>query len=176
MGVSSHDTFGRVFHLIDAKRFERALRGWISDVVGAAQKHRVIDGKCVTRWHDGEQRAIHLVSAYVSYLNVARCQEQVADTGNEIDAIPAVLEGCFASVDMMDCQREIAHTICERGGTTCSRSKRPVAPVQWNQLRSELRRWHCFTQRFEEEINDSRFFCGARGNDGDVRLFDQWSL
>jgi hypothetical protein len=28
-GVPSHDTFGRVFRLLDAKRFEQAFRGWI---------------------------------------------------------------------------------------------------------------------------------------------------
>jgi predicted transposase YbfD/YdcC len=49
------------------------------------------------------------------------CQEKVADKGNEIEAIPAVLDalvlkGCLVSIDAMGCQREIAHTICERGG------------------------------------------------------------
>jgi hypothetical protein len=69
-GVPSHDTFGRVFRLLDAKRFEQAFRGWIRSAVGAAQEHIAIDGKCVRGSHDGEQRAIHLVSAYAIRLGV----------------------------------------------------------------------------------------------------------
>jgi predicted transposase YbfD/YdcC len=89
--------------------------------VGAAQDHIAIDGKCVRGSHDGEARAIHLVSAYVTDLGVMLCQERVADKSNEIDAIPAVLQalalkGCLVSIDAMGTQREIASTICERGG------------------------------------------------------------
>jgi hypothetical protein len=36
-GIPSHDTFARVFRLLDAKHFEIAFRGWISGIVGAAQ-------------------------------------------------------------------------------------------------------------------------------------------
>jgi predicted transposase YbfD/YdcC len=61
------------------------------------------------------------VSAYATDLGVVLCQERVADKTNEIDAIPAVLEalalkGCIVSIDAMGTQREIARTICERGG------------------------------------------------------------
>jgi predicted transposase YbfD/YdcC len=120
-GVPSHDTFGRVFRLLDAKRFEQAFRGWIGGIVGAAQEHIAIDGKCVRGSHAGEQRPIHLVSAYATRLGVMLCQEKVADKSNEIEAIPAVLDalvlkGCLVSIDAMGCQREIARAICERGG------------------------------------------------------------
>ena len=120
-GIPSHDTFGRVFRLLDAKRFEAVFRGWIGGVVGAVQGHIAIDGKCVRGSHDGDARAIHLVSAYATELGVMLCQERVADKTNEIDAIPAVLEalvlkGCLVSIDAMGCQREITRTICERGG------------------------------------------------------------
>lgn len=121
-GIASHDTFGRVFRLLDSRRFELAFRGWISHVVGAAQEHIAIDGKCVRGSHNGEKRAIHLVSAYATRLGVMLCQEKVDDKRNEIDAIPAVLEalalkGCLVSIDAMGCQREIARAICERGGS-----------------------------------------------------------
>jgi predicted transposase YbfD/YdcC len=120
-GMPSHDTFARVFRLLDARHFELAFRGWISAIVGAAQGRIAIDGKCVRGSHDGETRAIHLVSAYATDLGLMLCQQRVADKTNEIDAIPAVLEalvlrGCIVSLDAMGTQREIARAICERGG------------------------------------------------------------
>jgi hypothetical protein len=88
-GAPSHDTFGRVFRLLDAKRFELAFRGWIGSVVGAAQlEHIAIDGKCVRGSRDGERSPVHLVSAYATRLGVMLCQERVADKSNGIDAIP----------------------------------------------------------------------------------------
>jgi len=121
-GAPSHDTFGRVFRLLDAKRFELAFRGWIGSVVGAAQlEHIAIDGKCVRGSRDGERSPVHLVSAYATRLGVMLCQQRVADKSNEIDAIPAVLDalalkGGIVSIDAMGCQREIARAIRERGG------------------------------------------------------------
>jgi predicted transposase YbfD/YdcC len=121
-GAPSHDTFGRVFRLLDAKRFEMAFRGWIAAVVGAAQlEHIAIDGKCVRGSRDGAHAPVHLVSAYATRLGVMLCQERVEDKSNEIDAIPAVLDalalkGCLVSIDAMGCQREIARAIRERGG------------------------------------------------------------
>ncbi|WP_206956008.1 ISAs1 family transposase [Trinickia acidisoli] len=120
-GIASHDTFGRVFRLLDPKRFELAFRSWISHVVGAAQEHIAIDGKCVRGSHNGEKRAIHLVSAYANRLGVMLCQQKVDDKSNEIDAIPGLLptlalKGCLVSIDAMSCQREIARAIRERGG------------------------------------------------------------
>jgi hypothetical protein len=120
-GIPSHDTFARVFRLLDARHFEFAFRGWISGIVGAAQGQIAIDGKCGRGSHDGEARAIHLVSAYATDLGLMLCQERVADKTNEIDAIPAVLEalvlkGCLVSIDAMGTQREIARAICECGG------------------------------------------------------------
>jgi predicted transposase YbfD/YdcC len=120
-GIASHDTFARVFRLLDAKHFEFAFRGWINGIVGVAQGQIAIDGKCVRGSHDGEARAIHLVSAYATDLGLMLCQERVADKTNEIDAIPAVLEalvlkGCIVSIDAMGTQREIARAVCERGG------------------------------------------------------------
>ena len=120
-GIPSHDTFARVFRLLDAKHFELTFRSWISGIVGAVESHIAIDGKCVRGSHDGEARAIHLVSAYATELGLMLCQERVADKSNEIDAIPAVLEalvlkGCIVSIDAMGTQREIARTVCQRGG------------------------------------------------------------
>lgn len=34
-GTPSHDTFGRVFRILDATIFEKCFRAWITDMVGA---------------------------------------------------------------------------------------------------------------------------------------------
>ncbi len=51
-----------------------------------------IDGKTVCGSHRGQQRALHLVSAYGSGLGMALGQVRTADKSNEITAIPTLLD------------------------------------------------------------------------------------
>jgi len=115
-GIPSHDTFSRLFRLLNPKRFEAVFRGWIAGVVRAVTGSIAIDGKSVCGSHDGERRAIHMVSAFSTKLGLVLGQEKVADKSNEITAIPQLLEalylkGCLVSIDAMGCQKTIAQAI-----------------------------------------------------------------
>ena len=49
-GVASHDTFGRVFALLDAAVFERCFIAWMRSLCGAFEGLQVaLDGKTVRR-------------------------------------------------------------------------------------------------------------------------------
>jgi predicted transposase YbfD/YdcC len=118
-GIASHDTFSRVFRLLDPQQFEEAFRNWVGGVIGALSGSVAIDGKTVRGSHDGEKSAIHVVSAFATELGLALGQEKVKDKSNEITAIPELvkalhLKGCLVSIDAMGCQKEIARTICQQ--------------------------------------------------------------
>jgi len=68
-GIPSHDTFRRVFMLLDPHQFEQCFRHWVGHWLGTSQiGHVAIDGKTVRHSFDRkrEQSPLHLVSAWES--------------------------------------------------------------------------------------------------------------
>ena len=65
-GTPSHDTFGRVFRILDATTFEQCFRGWIADMVGVVAGVVALDGKTVCGSRDGENTALHMISAFAT--------------------------------------------------------------------------------------------------------------
>lgn len=119
-GTASHDTFGRVFALLDAAVFERCFIAWMTSVCGALQGLEVnIDGKTVRRSKSPGGKAIHLVSAFANRLGLTLGQVKTAEKSNEITAIPELLDalllkGCIVTIDAMGCQTAIAAKIVEK--------------------------------------------------------------
>lgn len=122
-GVASHDTFGRVFALLNAQSFERCFIDWMSNLCPALGGDIAIDGKTVRRSHARGigKSAIHMVSAFVNAHGVSVGQIKTAEKSNEITAIPELLNAIsvkdsLVTIDAMGNQRKIAKTIIERGG------------------------------------------------------------
>ena len=119
-GIASHDTFGRVFALLDAAVFERCFIAWMSSVCGAFRGLEInIDGKTSRRSKPSGGKAIHLVSAFAHGLGLTLGQVKTAEKSNEITAIPALLDalllkGCIVTIDAMGCQTAIAAKIVEK--------------------------------------------------------------
>jgi len=65
-GIPSHDTFGRVFALIDPKQFEASFVQWVEGISQKVKGVVAIDGKTLRRSHDQRvgKKALHLVSAW----------------------------------------------------------------------------------------------------------------
>jgi predicted transposase YbfD/YdcC len=117
-GIPSHDTFGRVFALIDPQQFRESFFGCVKAIAKLMEEHIAIDGKQLRRSHDhaNEKSALHMVSAWSSRNGMVLGQEKVLDKSNEIIAIPALLEllelaNCIISIDAMGCQTKIAQDI-----------------------------------------------------------------
>lgn len=120
-GTPSHDTFSRVFRLLDARVFEACFREWISSLVGVVRGVVAIDGKTVCGSRDGCNNALHTISAYATASGLCLAQEHTRGKGNEIAAIKALLDtlslkGCIVTIDAIGCQTEIAQKILDRGG------------------------------------------------------------
>jgi predicted transposase YbfD/YdcC len=118
--VPSHDTFNRVFRLLDPRSFEAAFRRWVGGLVPAvANGTLAVDGKTVRGSGDGATSPIHVVSAFATECGLVLGQLKVDGKTNEITAIPELLDallikGYLVSIDAMGCQSEIAAKILEK--------------------------------------------------------------
>ena len=118
-GIPSHDTFGRVFALLDAAQFHQSFSGWIQAVFVKTDGESIaIDGKTSRRSHDKGigKAALHLVSAWACGNGVVLGQVATDVKSNEITAIPELLRvldvtGCIVTIDAMGTQKEIAKQI-----------------------------------------------------------------
>jgi len=118
-GIPSHDSFGRLFAMLDADAFQKSFMRWV-EAVFVITKGQVIaiDGKTLRRSHDKRlgKGAIHMVSAWASENGIVLGQRKVDSKTNEITVIPELLRlldvaGCLVTLDAMGCQKDIAQTI-----------------------------------------------------------------
>ena len=120
-GIPSHDTFGRVFGMVDAQQFQVAFWEWVWAVNDIVQGQIVnIDGKCLRGSDDQKlgKRAICMVSAWAAENEIVLGQRKVDEKSNEITAIPELLKllnlsGCIVTIDAMGTQSAIAKAIQE---------------------------------------------------------------
>ena len=115
-GIASHDTFGRVFQIIDAQVLEKVCIEWLQSIAGQVQGVVAIDGKSLRGSGQGAQAALHIVSAWACQASLLLGQVQTDKKSNEITAIPALLEllsiqGCIVTIDAMGCQKVITKAI-----------------------------------------------------------------
>ena len=123
-GIPSHDTFRRVFMLIDPDAVEAGFTAWAQSFAEAFEREVVaIDGKTLRRSFDRgrAQGPLHLVSAWASEQGLVLGQRAVDGKSNEITAIPALLEtlllnNSIVTLDAMGCQKTIAGRVLDRGG------------------------------------------------------------
>lgn len=129
-GIPSHDTFGRVFALLDPQQLTRMLRKFVQTVTGSLPGAETgalhgegvaIDGKTLRRSGEATtgKQALHLVSAWATQHGVVLGQVATADHSNEITAIPVLLQlldvrGATVTIDAMGCQKEIARQVREQ--------------------------------------------------------------
>jgi predicted transposase YbfD/YdcC len=123
-GAPSHDTFRRVFGLLDRGKFAANLFRWtraLHEATGG--KLIAIDGKTQRRTFSTKSglRALHLVTAWASENGLTLGQVACEEKSNEITAIPELLKlldlkGCTVTIDAMGCQTAIVEGIRERKG------------------------------------------------------------
>ena len=123
-GIPSHDTFRRVFGLLDRKQFAACLfrcTQAIQEATGG--KLIAIDGKTLRSSFAKKsgKAMLHLVTAWSSENGLTLGQVACEEKSNEITAIPELLKllnlkGTTVTIDAMGTQKQIASQIREQKG------------------------------------------------------------
>jgi predicted transposase YbfD/YdcC len=121
-GIPAHDTFERVFAALNPRALEACCLVWLRAVAGlAGVEHIAIDGKSLRGSARSPLGALHVVSAWATQAQVSLGQVAVEGKGNEITAIPKLLDllaldGALVTIDAIGCQKGIAQKIVGCGG------------------------------------------------------------
>lgn len=122
-GIPSHDTFSRVFRLLDPVAFHACFLRFMRRFAETAQGVVAIDGKTLRHSFDRASgtSALHLISAWAADQRLVLGQLAVDGKSNEITAVPKLLEmlslkGTIVTADAMNCQRDIAEQVVDQGG------------------------------------------------------------
>jgi predicted transposase YbfD/YdcC len=124
-GIPSHDTFSRLFRMLDPDGFEASFGRFVAAFALQAGGSEVVavDGKTARRSFDHQdgRRPLHMVSAWGVGQQLVLGQQKVGDGSNEIEALPELLallalDGRIVTADAMHCQKATAQTILDRGG------------------------------------------------------------
>jgi len=117
-GIPSHDTFGRVFSMIDTYHFEEIFIDWMKEVFIKTKGEIVaIDGKTIRGAREKNKlKGVHLVSAWACKNRLTLGVMRVESKTNEITVIPKLLKllsiaDCTVTLDAMGCQKNIAKEI-----------------------------------------------------------------
>jgi predicted transposase YbfD/YdcC len=121
-GIPSHDTFNRVFQIIDSKLFAKVLGEDGAALLDHVEGQLInIDGKKIKGASPGSKgnEGLFILSAWVSEQEFCLGQQVVDDKSNEIFSIPDLLDeievkGATLSLDAMGAQTEVAKKIIKK--------------------------------------------------------------
>jgi len=178
-GIPSHDTFRRVFSLMDAAAFQERFAEWVAGVFTVKRGQVVaVDGKTLRGSQDASKgkSAIHLVSAWASESGLLLGQRKVAEQSNEITAIPELLkqlyiEGCIVTIDAMGCQKDIAQTIIDQQADY-------VLALKGNQgqLHEDVQEWFAWAQETNFKAMPHSFWTTTNKAHGRLEIRRCWTL
>ena len=121
-GIPSHDTFSRVFSLLNPEELQGCFLKWIETISQITFGEVIaIDGKTLRHSYDKSKNkaAIHMVSAWATTNGIVLGQRKVDNKSNEITAIPELLKvisiaGCTITIDAIGCQKKITKQIIDQ--------------------------------------------------------------
>jgi predicted transposase YbfD/YdcC len=125
-GVPSHDTFSRVFRLLNPRAFEAAFRRFMAAFAKANGLKLTgvvaIDGKalCGAYERGGQATPLQLVNVFAVEARMALAQRKAPGRNETAGALEVLdllcLEGCVVTADALHCHRAFAAAVLERGG------------------------------------------------------------
>jgi predicted transposase YbfD/YdcC len=122
-GVPSHDTFSRLFRMLDPEQFRAAFQRFMAGFSEPCEGVVAIDGKVLRRSFDraSGKSPLPMVSAWGCEQRLVLAQIATDAKSNEITAVPKLLEmlrlkGTIVTADALNCQRAIAQQIVDQGG------------------------------------------------------------
>jgi predicted transposase YbfD/YdcC len=125
-GVPSHDTFSRVFRLLDSQAFERIFRRFMAAFAKSNGLKLTgivaVDGKALRGAYERGARAtpLQLVNVFAVEARMALAQQKATGRNEIAGALEVLellcLEGCIVTADALHCHRDFAKAVLDRGG------------------------------------------------------------
>jgi predicted transposase YbfD/YdcC len=125
-GIPSHDTFSRIFRLLDPQAFEKAFRRFM---VAFAKSNRLeltgiiaIDGKALRSAYERGRSAtpMHLVNVFAVQARMALASRKAPGRNEALGALEVLdllcLKRCIVTADALHCHRKFAASVLERKG------------------------------------------------------------
>jgi predicted transposase YbfD/YdcC len=124
-GTPSHDTFSRVFRLLDPEAFEEAFRHFMA---AFARANRIqltgvvaVDGKALRGAYERGKAAtpLHMVNVFAAEARLALASRKAPGRNEAKGALQLLgvlsLEGCIVTTDALHCSRPFAAEVLSRG-------------------------------------------------------------
>ena len=126
-GLPSHDTFSRIFRILDPEAFEVAFRRFMKAFAQGAKIKRprgviAIDGKALRRGYERGKSHMPpvMVTAWAAQTRMALANVLAPDNNEAAGAMQLIgllqLKGCVVTADALHCHRSMAKEIIARGG------------------------------------------------------------
>jgi predicted transposase YbfD/YdcC len=122
-GLPSHDTFSRLFRLLDPAALSSCFARFLEDLGADGAGVIAIDGKTLRRSFDraAGRSALQVVTAFATDTRLVLGQKAVAGDSNEITAARELLQlidcrGALVTADAIHCNAPTAEAILARGG------------------------------------------------------------
>lgn len=121
-GTPSHDTFSRVFRLLEPGPFEAAFARFAAGFRRQLKGVVAIDGKALRGAYKRGARAspLHMVNIWADEARMAIASKLAPNRNEVAGALEALalisLEGCILTADALYCRPDIAATVMRQGG------------------------------------------------------------
>jgi predicted transposase YbfD/YdcC len=126
-GFPSHDTFSRVFRMLDPQAFEQSFQRFMKAFAKAAKIKRprgvvALDGKALRRGYERGKSHMPpvMVTAWAAQTRMALANLLAPGNNEAAGALQLVeliqLKGCVVTADALHCHRAMAKAIVGRGG------------------------------------------------------------
>jgi predicted transposase YbfD/YdcC len=123
-GIASHDTFSRLFRLLDPKSLEKGFRRFTAAFAETVKIDGVIalDGKALRRAYECGKSHMPpvMVTAWAAKTRLALANVLSPGNNEAAGALQRIemlqLKGCVVTMDALHCRRDTARAIVERGG------------------------------------------------------------
>ena len=125
-GIPSHDTFSRVFRLLEPEAFEAAFRRFMAAFAKANRLNLTgvvaVDGKALRGAFERGSRyePLHLVNVFAVEARMSLAQQKAPGRNETKGALEVLallsLEGSIVTADALHCHRAMAKTVLDRGG------------------------------------------------------------
>jgi predicted transposase YbfD/YdcC len=126
-GLPSHDTFSRMFRMLDPQAFERSFQRFMKAFAKAAKIKRptgvvAVDGKALRRGYERGKSHMPpvMVTVWAAQTRMALANTLAPGNNEAAGALQLIeliqLKGCVVTADALHCHRAMAKAIVDRGG------------------------------------------------------------